>query len=68
VIANEKYKHISIVKVKAGGSKIANDIDDPQWTALGVHRSAIGMTGTNITYPYETLVSCIDNHTWTSLM
>jgi hypothetical protein len=28
VIATEKYKHISIVKLKAGGSKIANDIDD----------------------------------------
>jgi hypothetical protein len=64
MITNAEYPDISIIKVKSGGSRITNDIDNLQWSELGIHRSTIKMVGTNITYPYDTLHSCNDQHTW----
>jgi hypothetical protein len=64
MIANAEYPDISIIKVKSGGSRITNDIDNLQWSELAIHRSTIKLVGTNITYPYDTLHSCNDQHTW----
>jgi hypothetical protein len=65
---NDHVPHLLVLKRKKRGSRISGNISDIAWQYLGDHQHTLQMIGTNITWPYDDIPSCTQNHCWRDIV
>ncbi len=65
---NDHVPHLLVLKRKKRKSRISGNISDIAWQYLGDHQHTLQMIGTNITWPYEDISSCNQNHCWRDIV